>query len=269
MPTAHFDGVEIHYEIVGEAGPQVAVFPSGRHSLGDLEEMARHIAARGFRVILHDRRNCGVSSISFDRSEPEEDVWADDLHRLLDHLDWGPVLVAGKSRGARTAIRFAERHPGATRGLLLWGITGGPVAGRVLANYYYGRYLRACRDGGMEAVCEVDHFARLIDHKPANRDVLMAMDPIRFRNVMRGWRAAFLHGDGWPVLGVSDDRLGRIAVPTAVVPFKGRCHPHTSAEHAARTIPNGRLFDLSEDRQESGSEVAVAEIFCDFAGAVL
>ena len=181
MPTARFDGVEIHYEIIGDDGPRVAVFPSGRHSLSDLEEMARHIASRGFRVILHDRRNCGLSSISLDRPEPEEDVWTDDLRRLLDHLDWGPVFVVGKSRGARTAIRFAERHPGATRGLLLWGLTGGPVAGRVLANYYYGRYLRACRDGGMEAVCAVDHFARLIEHKPANRDVLMAMDPIRFR----------------------------------------------------------------------------------------
>ena len=131
MPTARFDGVEIHYEIIGDDRPRVAVFSSGRHSLSDLEEMARHIASRGFRVDRSRSPQLWSSSISLDRPEPEEDVWTDDLRRLLDHLDWGPVFVVGKSRGAaRSAIRFAERHSGAARGLLLWGLTGGQVAGR-------------------------------------------------------------------------------------------------------------------------------------------
>ena len=121
----------------------------------------------------------------------------------------------------------------------------------------------------MEAVCAVDHFARLIEHKPANRDVLMAMDPIRFQRVMRGWRAAFLDGSDGPILGVSDDRLRRLTVPTAIVPFKGRCHPRSSAVYAQQTIPNGRFFDLDGERGRLSSEqVAVAEIFCDFAGTV-
>lgn len=269
MPTAHFDGAEINYEVVGDDGPWVAVIPSGRHSLGELEQMAHSIASRGFRVVLHDRRTCGRSSLGYDRPEPEEDVWADDLGRLLDHLGSGPAFVVGRSRGARTGIRFAERHPDATRGLLLWGLTGGPVAVRVLDDYYYGKYLRACGDGGMEAVSVVDHFARLIAHRPANRDLLVALDPNRFVEVMGGWRAAFLAGSDWPVMGVSDARLRRTATPTAIVPFVGRLHPRGVAVHAHRMIPESRFIDFDEERRaQSRDQTTVAAIFCDFANAV-
>ena len=69
--------------------------------------------------------------------------------------------------------------------------------------------------------------------------------------------------------GSATTRLRRITVPTAIVPFKGRCHPRTSAEHAQQTIPDGRFFDLDgESGQLSSEQVAVAEIFCDFAGTM-
>ena len=44
--------------------------------------MAKAMAATGYRVLLHDRRNCGASDVAFDGSASEHEVWADDLHAL-------------------------------------------------------------------------------------------------------------------------------------------------------------------------------------------
>ena len=45
--------------------------------------LARKIAAEGFRVLLHDRRNTGASDMLLDDKEVEEIVWADELRELL------------------------------------------------------------------------------------------------------------------------------------------------------------------------------------------
>ncbi len=124
MPIATFDSVEIRYEIIAHGGPWVAAISSARSPLEDVEVLARSVASYGYRVLVHDRRNCGRSSLMFDTFDPDENVWADDLSRLLDCLGISRAVVVGYSRGARVAVRFALRHPDRTRALLLWGISG-------------------------------------------------------------------------------------------------------------------------------------------------
>ena len=125
MPFASINEADIYYEVIGDRGPWVVAMSGGRHPLSEIEELTTAIAARGFRVIVHDRRNCGRSSLHFDASRSEEDLWADDLHGLLDRLRVRSAFVVGKSRTVRVAIRFAMRYPHQTRGLGLWGISGG------------------------------------------------------------------------------------------------------------------------------------------------
>jgi pimeloyl-ACP methyl ester carboxylesterase len=242
MPTAFINGAKIYYEIIGQTGPWVAAIPGGRHSHTEIEELTRAIASRGYRVIVHDRRNCGRSSLDFKTLEPEDDVWADDLDALLRYLDVSRTFVVGRSRGARIAIRFALSHPDKTRGLGLWGLGGGAAA-EFFDDYYYGQYLRACKEGGMEAVCALGHFAGLAAARPANRDELLAMDPRHFISVMSRWRSQLLPKINHPVTGLSDEELRRISVPTAIVPYYDWTHPHTSITHALKMIPGSRLFD--------------------------
>jgi pimeloyl-ACP methyl ester carboxylesterase len=269
MPTALINGAEIYYEIIGHKGSWVAAISSGRQSLADVEAPWREIASRGYRVVVHDRRNCGRSSLDFDRLESEEDVWVDDLHALLTYLDVARAFVVGLSRGARIAIRFALRYPGETRGLGLWGLSGGAATTRYLDDYYYGMYLRACEKGGMEAVCALDHFAGLIVARPANRDVLLAMDPLVFISAVNRWRGQFLTNVNQPVMGLGDEELRRIGVPTAIVPYYDQMHPHATATHALKMIPGSRLFDFDPTRHDSRTmtnddRATVAAILCDF-----
>src|SRR5450759_1177054 len=138
MYGAIIRGVHINYEVIGNSGPWIALTPGSRRPYGELVGLSKAIAAAGYRVLLHDRRNCGASGVAFDGSGSEHEVWADDLYELGKQLNALPLVVGGSSAGARLAILFAIRHPDALRGLLLWRVTGGQEAVDRLAENYYG-----------------------------------------------------------------------------------------------------------------------------------
>src|SRR5262245_62935197 len=87
MPVAQIRGVTINYELLGKRGPWMALSPGGRRALGEIKYLAEPIAQAGYRVVLHDRRNCGASDVSFDASASEYEVWADDLYELLGEIN--------------------------------------------------------------------------------------------------------------------------------------------------------------------------------------
>ena len=128
MPEALVRSVHINYQIIGDRGPFVALTPGSRRAHGELVDLARTIAASGYRVLLHDRPNCGSSDVAFDGSGSEHDAWADDLYELGRQLGALPMHVGGSSAGARLAILYAIPHPDSVRGLLLWRVTGGQQA---------------------------------------------------------------------------------------------------------------------------------------------
>ncbi|MDE0540287.1 MAG: alpha/beta hydrolase [Rhodospirillales bacterium] len=110
MPEANIRGVHINYEIIGDGGPLVALTPGSRRSFDELVDLSEAVAADGYRVLLHDRRNCGKSDVVFGGSESEYALWADDLHALANYLGEEKLYVGGSSSGARLAILFAIRH---------------------------------------------------------------------------------------------------------------------------------------------------------------
>ena len=95
MPTQSVRGLNINYEIVGSKGPWVARITGGRRGYHEFIPLADRMAADGFRVLLHDRRNTGASDILLEAREVEEVTWADDLHQLLDQLGAGPPFIGG------------------------------------------------------------------------------------------------------------------------------------------------------------------------------
>src|SRR5262249_32272385 len=204
MPERVIRGVQINYELIGQAGPVIALTPGARRACGELVALAHRIAANGYRVLLHDRRNCGASEVAFDGSASENEIWADDLPELGRQLDALPMYVGGSSSGARLAILYALRHPDALRGLLLWRVTGGKEAVDKLAESYYGQFARIARAGGMLAVCASEHFAACIKARPANREKLMASDAAAFIAVMTAWREMFLKSSELPIAGATE-----------------------------------------------------------------
>ena len=244
MPIANVRGVAINYEVVGGRGPWVSLSPGGRRPIAGVRSLGERIAQAGYRVLLHDRRNCGASDVIIDGDESEYDIWADDLHALLAQLDALPAYVGGASSGCRMSILFALRHPEATRGLLLWRLTGGRIAAEHLARQYYTDFIELAQRGGMAAICSSEFFRERIEARPQNRARLMAMDPQRFIAVMSHWRTYFIAGADLPVIGATEDQLRSISVPTCVVPGNDRIHARRAGESAARLMPKAEVHDI-------------------------
>jgi pimeloyl-ACP methyl ester carboxylesterase len=244
MPIATIRGVSLNYEILGEKGPWIALSPGGRRPLESVKSLARKLADSGYRVLIHDRRNCGASDVAFDDSHSEYEIWADDLHELLFQQDALPAFIGGSSSGCRLSILFALRYPKAVRGLLLWRVTGGRFAAERLAENYYGQYIKLAQQGGMAAVCASEHFSERIAARKSNRDRLMKMDPRRFIDIMEHWREYFILGADLPVIGASAADLAAIKVPTLIIPGNDKTHGRATGEKAAELIPGSELYEL-------------------------
>ena len=273
MPVANVRGANINYQVLGTHGPWVALSPGGRRALDNVKPLAQHVADRGYRVLIHDRRNCGVSDIVIGGDKSEYEVWADDLYALLSQLNALPVVVGGGSSGCRLSVLFALTYPQAVRALLLWRVTGGAFAAQRLNENYYGKYIRAAQDGGMAAVCDLDHFKERIEARPSNRATLMAMDPKIFIAAMERWSEQFAKGAEHPVIGASAKDLSSIKIPTCIIPGNDKTHNHAAAETAHRLIAASELYDLfpgdldvdlvpTEDWAPREAEMAA--IFADF-----
>jgi len=247
MPEATVRGVTINYQVLGDEGPWVALSPGGRNALDSVHSLAQRIADEKYRVVIFDRRNCGASDVVIEGKDSEYEIWADDLHDLLEQLNALPAIVGGSSSGCRLSLLFALRHPNAVSRLLLWRVTGGAFAAKRLAEKYYGLYIRAAREGGMAAVCQTEEFAGRIADRPANRDRLMTMDPDHFIAIMSHWLKYFEAGADLPVIGVSEADLRSIAVPTCIVPGNDNTHPPAVAETAHEFIADSEIHPLMDE----------------------
>jgi pimeloyl-ACP methyl ester carboxylesterase len=250
MPTVTVRGVSLHYATFGDRGPWVALTTGGRRDHSEFIGLAGLVAAAGYRVLLHDRRNTGASDIVIDGDEGEEAIWADDLHALLGRLGALPAFVGGASSGSRTSLLFHRRHPEAVRALILMQCTGGAFAAGRLPENYYLQYIRAAEQGGMAAVCATEMYQARIAANPSNRDRLMRMDPATFIAVMKHWVGIFASGPIEPLIGVGEAELRAIRVPTLVIPGNDRTHSSTSGLAAHRLIPGAQLCRLPVEDED-------------------
>ncbi len=250
MSAATIRGVHINYEVLGTKGPWMALSPGGRRPLQGVKPLAQRMADAGYRVVIHDRRNCGASEVTIGGDDPENEIWADDLHELLGQLGALPAIVGGGSSGCRLAILFTLRYPKLVNALLLWRITGGRFAAERLAHQYYTQYIEAAEQGGMAAVCATEHWQERIAARAANRDYLMKMDPKRFVEAMSRWREYFLRGADLPIIGASEADLKSIRLPACVIPGNDRTHDIKTGRNLARLLPNGELHELYDKDED-------------------
>lgn len=277
MAEAVVRGIRIHYEVVGSQGPWIAFTPGSRRAYGELIPLAQKIARAGYRVLLHDRRNCGASEVAIEALGSEHEMWADDLNELAGQLGARPLYAGGSSAGARLAILFALRHPAATSGMLLWRVTGGSSATAELAEMYYGAFIKLAQAGGMQAVCDSEHFRACIEARPANRDKLMRMKAEDFISVMAMWREKFLQAADLPIIGATEEELRSIGVRVCLIAGNDRIHPPAIARKVHALLPRAELHDdVVEKRPDhdlrhewdpqewKAKEDVMARIFVDF-----
>ena len=103
-------GIRIHYALDGpRRAPTLALVNMASHNLTSWEPVLDTLTAT-FRVLRFDIRGTGRSEAGADRDFTFAH-YADDLVGLLDTLEIDRAFVVGIAYGARTAARFAIRHP--------------------------------------------------------------------------------------------------------------------------------------------------------------
>ncbi|MBE0596661.1 MAG: alpha/beta hydrolase, partial [Desulfuromonadales bacterium] len=103
------DDISLACDDVG-SGPTVLLihgFPLCRRMW---QPQARALAAAGYRVIAPDLRGFGDSAAP--AGPYSMSVFADDMIRLLDHLQIDKAVVGGMSMGGYVLLNLLERHPG-------------------------------------------------------------------------------------------------------------------------------------------------------------
>lgn len=117
MNSATFEvpDATLYYEVRG-SGPLV-VLTAAPMDASSFEPLA-DLLATDHTVLTTDPRGIKRSSVADPERDTTPDDRADDLSRLLAHLDAGPALVLGSSGGAVSALALAQSHPEQVRAVV-------------------------------------------------------------------------------------------------------------------------------------------------------
>lgn len=103
------DGVQLYYKDWGPKNGPVVTFSHGWPLSSDSwEAQMLFLAAKGYRVVAHDRRGHGRSSQPWEGNDM--DHYADDLATVIQTLDLQNVTLVGFSTGGGEVARYIGRH---------------------------------------------------------------------------------------------------------------------------------------------------------------
>lgn len=106
--TLDVAGATLYYEVRGQ-GPLLAFVGSPMDA--EPFQPVAELLASDHTVLTTDPRGIRRSRLDGPAEDSTPELRADDLARLLDHLDAGPAAVVGSSGGAVTALALAQAHP--------------------------------------------------------------------------------------------------------------------------------------------------------------
>ena len=243
MPALEIDGKIICYRERGQGIP-VVLTPGGRWGGYVLQRVASELAER-YRVITWDRPNTdGGSSVVTAGDVSEADIWADCLAGLIVRLELGPCFV-GEYAGCRTTPLLCLKYPQLVRGLMLAWPSGGQVPAERLPRNMHRPYIKAALREGMEAVTQTPMFAASIKLNPANRDHLLAQDPLQFARQMAFWESFFTTSTDLPTAGCRalERDWSSIRTPAIVTGGADPMHPTVAAQRIRDLLPDCRYHD--------------------------
>ncbi|SIQ78769.1 MULTISPECIES: alpha/beta hydrolase [unclassified Bosea (in: a-proteobacteria)] len=130
MQSFSSDGVRIAYVDLAPTGEtpkhETIVLVHGfasNHAVNWVNtQWTKTLTHAGYRVVALDNRGHGQSEKLYEPAAYSSDVMAEDVRRLMDHLDIPRVAVMGYSMGARISAHLALAHPRRLNALLLGGL---------------------------------------------------------------------------------------------------------------------------------------------------
>jgi 3-oxoadipate enol-lactonase len=190
MRTFESNGLSLSYREEGSGVPLVLIHGfcgSSRYWQEVIPALAQH-----FRVIAPDLRGHGDSSAPIESYTM--DVLADDLARLLEHLELPRVIMLGHSLGGYVTLAFANRYPNKLAGFGLIHSTAYPDDEKGRENRQKG--MESIRENGMEPFIRAlvpklfapDHLAAMPEAVQLAKEIGNATDPQAAIRTLEGMR---------------------------------------------------------------------------------
>ena len=248
--------VTLHVEIYNPRGKiPLIVTPGGNGDTRGFGGFARNVAAAApdLKVIIYDRRNLGLSQVTFG-SEPQMIEEGEDLHVLIERLGAAPAILYGMSSGGRSNLILASRYPQDVAALVIAPLTGGPLAAARLSEEYFFKYLHDKKLATMQhissspitsmnALAQTPLWSAYLDRNSAdNQQRFYNADISDFLRAMQASGEHLQATRYQTALGMSDEELAKIDVPATLIlhhtAFTDFLHPVTNTRAATTLIPN-------------------------------
>lgn len=125
------EGFNLHYRVVGDAGPYVVILAGGPGLDVDYLVSITARLASGYRCILLEQRGTGRSTLPVvDETTINWPGYLGDLEALRTHLKEARLTLVGHSWGMTYALAYAGTYPDRTRGVVTVG--SAPISGEYM-----------------------------------------------------------------------------------------------------------------------------------------
>ena len=244
MPSLRTDdGIDLHYEDVGEGTPLVFVHEyAGDHRAW---EMQLRFFARRYRCIAFTARGYPPSAVPTTAEAYSQDRATDDIAAVITGLGLAPAHVIGLSMGGFATLHLGLRHPHLARSLVAAGVGYGAAADkRAQFAAETDATIVRIRAEGMERM------AAVYGHGPT-RLIFEQKDPRGFAEFIAQLAEHSTEGSALTMQGVQRQRpslydlkesFARMTLPTFIIAGDEDDPTLEASLYLKRTIPSAALL---------------------------
>jgi pimeloyl-ACP methyl ester carboxylesterase len=266
VATALIDGIETHYEVLGDGPPLLMFSPGGfdatiekwsTQSVYAKIKLLDHLPAR-YTCIVFDRRETGQSGGRVERLTWES--YARQGQELLEHLGHARASVIGACMGCCAAAAFAARWPEAIERLVLYWPVGGPRY-RMQGHARFNEHAAYVQQHGLAGVVtlarETDKsfggdprggpWVSVLRRDAAFAERYAALDADEYRLLLTATAGTLFDRDTAP--GAEPEDLMRLDVPALVVPGRDHAHAVSAARYFEECFRRSEYWDVRVEEQ--------------------
>ena len=280
MSSTTIDGIETHYEVMGDGPPVLMFSPGGFDATLDkwstLGVYARirlldQLQAK-YRCIVFDRRETGSSG-----GRVEKITWDHYVAQgkgLLDHLGIEKTHLLGGCMGVCPVTAFAVKHPEATLSMVLYWPVGGAHF-RIKGHGRFAQHLALVEQQGLAGVVEaakasdmgfgkdprIGPWAPVIRRDPEFAAQYAAMNVEDYKQIVASLPRALIDRDTAP--GAEPEDLMDLDIPTLIIPGKDKAHATSAARYLEECLPASEYWDVLPEEQTEATAPARIIDFLD------
>ena len=266
MPIAKIDGIDTHYEIMGDGPPILMYSPGGFDArieqwtdLGVYKRirLLDHLPKK-YKCILFDRRENGQSG-----GRVEKITWEHFVRQgsgLLDHLGVEKAHVMGGCMGCAPVAALGVAHPNRTLSITHYWPVGGAKY-RISSHERFAQHLSFVKKSGLSGVVELvrSHnknfsgdprggpWGQPIRNSQEFAQAYADLDAAEYHTMVTEMYLGLFDRDTAP--GAEPEDLMNLNIPTLIIPGNDHFHATSAARYLHECTIGSEYWDVAVEKQ--------------------